>query len=411
MNTSANNYSLVNRLATLLLLIVLSVSFSHCSSDTDPEPPKFEILDRAVLMGVYSADNLKSILPTSGLNIDPSAIKYDVDLYLINYKTTYKGTEIIASGLAALPKLNGPVSMLSVQHGTITRHADAPSASTTFGQQAIFCAFFSSLGFIAVLPDFIGFGTSADILHPYYVEDYSASAVVDNLKAVVELAHVKGNSFNKNLFLAGYSEGGYVTMATHKYLDQNPTPEFKLMASFPAAGGYDIKKMQEYVFGLPTFNDPYYLAYLTHAYQYTYGWAQPLSDFFNPPYDGAIPGLFNGTLTGSEINEQLTTSTEALLTQSVRTGIDTDPKYSNFVSAMNNNSLTDWKPFSMMVMYHGDADSTVPYQNSVNVYNQLMQNGANPAQLQFITLPGANHITGLQPYIEDVVKKLVDLNF
>jgi pimeloyl-ACP methyl ester carboxylesterase len=361
-------------------------------------------------MGIYSAEDLQEIIPATGLDIDPQALEYNVDLYLITYKTSYKGNEISASGLAAIPSINGPVSMLSVHHGTITQFAEAPSASTTFSQQAFFCAAFSSLGFITVMSDLIGFGESRDILHPYYDQELYATAVIDNLKAVVELANVKGKSFNKDLFLAGYSEGGYVTMATHKYLDLNPQTDFNLVASFPAAGGYDIKDMQEYVFGLDTFEDPYYLAYLTYAYQYTYGWSQPLSDFFNEPYATKIPDLFDGTLTGSEINEQLTTSVEDLLTPGLLSGIDSDPKFSNFVNAMNNNSLTSWSPVTPMYMYHGDADTTVPYQNSVKVYEQLLQNGADPAKLELITLPGADHATGLQPYIEDVVAKLLEID-
>lgn len=402
---------ITRRITSLLALVLIWVTLSHCSSDPEPEPPQFTILEKAVLMGIYSAEDLQEIIPATGLDIDPQALQYNVDLYLVTYKTSYKGNEISASGLAAIPSINGPVSMLSVHHGTITQFAEAPSASTTFSQQAFFCAAFSSLGFITVMPDLIGFGESRDILHPYYDQELSATAVIDNLKAVVELANVKGKSYNKDLFLAGYSEGGYVTMATHKYLDLNPQTDFNLVASFPAAGGYDIKDMQEYVFGLDTFEDPYYLAYLTYAYQYTYGWSQPLSDFFNEPYATNIPDLFDGTLTGSEINEQLTTSVEDLLTPGLLSGIDSDPKFSNFVNAMNNNSLTSWSPVKPMYMYHGDADTTVPYQNSVKVYEQLLQNGADPAKLELITLPGADHASGLQPYIEDVVEKLLEINF
>jgi pimeloyl-ACP methyl ester carboxylesterase len=401
---------ITRRITSLLALVLIWVTLSHCSSDPQPEPPQFTILEKAVLMGIYSAEDLQEIIPATGLDIDPQALEYNVDLYLITYKTSYKGNEISASGLAAIPSINGPVSMLSVHHGTITQFAEAPSASTTFSQQAFFCAAFSSLGFITVMSDLIGFGESRDILHPYYDQELYATAVIDNLKAVVELANVKGKSFNKDLFLAGYSEGGYVTMATHKYLDLNPQTDFNLVASFPAAGGYDIKDMQEYVFGLDTFEDPYYLAYLTYAYQYTYGWSQPLSDFFNEPYATKIPDLFDGTLTGSEINEQLTTSVEDLLTPGLLSGIDSDPKFSNFVNAMNNNSLTSWSPVTPMYMYHGDADTTVPYQNSVKVYEQLLQNGADPAKLELITLPGADHATGLQPYIEDVVAKLLEID-
>jgi pimeloyl-ACP methyl ester carboxylesterase len=269
---------------------------------------------------------------------------------------------------------------------------------------------FASLGFIAVIPDYIGFGSASSILHPYYVEDLSASSVIDNLKAATELAGLKSVAFNKDLFLVGYSEGGYVTMATHKYLDQNPTPDFKLVASFPAAGGYDILRMQEYLFGLNKYSNPFYIAYVAYAYKTTFDWAEPLTDWFNEPYASAIPGLFTGQLTGSEINSSLTDSIPQLISKELLTTADSNPKYEYIVNAFAENSLTDWVPVTPMYMYHGDADTTIPYENSQAVYEQLLDNGASDEVVHLITLEGAGHGSGLVPFIEDVIPKIMSLD-
>ena len=73
------------------------------------------------------------------------------------------------------------------------------------------------------------------------------------------------------------------------------------------------------------------------------------------------------------------------------------------------NSLIDWAPTIKMFMYHGDADTTVPYQSSVDTYNKLIANGASQSILQFITLPGATHSTGVKPYIEDALPKIMSI--
>jgi fermentation-respiration switch protein FrsA (DUF1100 family) len=91
--------------------------------------------------------------------------------------------------------------------------------------------------------------------------------------------------------------------------------------------------------------------------------------------------------------------------------IDVDSKYDYIVDAFRENSLTDWVPQTPMYMYHGDADTTVPYANSQSVYEQLLDNGASTDVLHFITLPGADHGSGLEPYIEDVIPKIMSLNF
>ena len=333
-----------------------------------------------------------------------------MDVYKVTYLTNYKESKVTASGIVTIPNTADDLSIVSFHHGTIVAHNNAPSIQPLLSSEIILSSLLASTGFISVVPDYLGFGTTSSVLHPYYVEEYAASSVTDNLLAVKELAAIKKIRFNGDLFLAGYSQGGYVTMAVHKYIDQHGLEDFNLIASFPAAGGYDVKEMQEYMFGLQTYNDPFYIAYLCFAYKTTYGWTQALSEIFNEPYAGRIPALFNGTLSGSQINAQLSDTISDLVNGNLLANMDTDPKYQFLIDAQIENSLTDWIPLTPMYMYHGDKDSTVPYQNSVSVYQQLLSNGAAAENLHFINLPGANHSSGLVPYVEDVFQHLMDMN-
>src|SRR4029078_9011448 len=127
----------------------------------------------------------------------------------------------------------------SFQHGTIAAHSQAPSVLPLNSSELILYAALASPGFITDAPDFIGFGSSSNVMHPYYVQDLTASAVIDMLKAAKELAREKGITFNSKLFLSGYSQGGYATMATHKAIEKNGLDGYDLIASFPSSGGYD----------------------------------------------------------------------------------------------------------------------------------------------------------------------------
>jgi pimeloyl-ACP methyl ester carboxylesterase len=274
----------------------------------------------------------------------------------------------------------------------------------------ILFAAMASPGFIAVVPDYIGYGSSSDILHPYYVEEYMASCSIDNLKAAKELALEKNLDFNEALFLTGYSEGGYVTMAVHKSVEQNGLDGFNLIASFPAAGGYDVKGFQDHVFTLDTYDQPSFLAFVALAYKTNYEWTVSLTDIFDEPYATAIPDLFDGTNTLSQIDASLTEDVLLLIDDGLLSSMNSDPQYAYFVNALTENSLTDWAPTKKMFMYHGDADVTVPYKNSVDVYEQLLSNGASESAIEFITLSGATHYSGVQPYIEDMVPKLLELS-
>jgi hypothetical protein len=99
-----------------------------------------------------------------------------------------------------------------------------------------------------------------------------------------------------------------------------------------------------------------------------------------------------------------------LINKDLRDSIETSSRFKYIKDALQANTLTDWKPTIKMYMYHGDADTTVPYQNSVNTYNALLANGTSTDILKFITLPGADHGSGVQPYIEDVLPKIVALS-
>lgn len=389
----------------LLFAALTSLTFS-CSDD---EVTEKKVLVSSSLYLTRSASELRTFLGAAGIDLPLEELEYDVEIYKVNYLTNYKDEEITASGLVILPKVTSSVGILSFQHGTIAAHNQAPTALALNSGELILYAALASPGFITVVPDFIGFGASAELMHPYYVEDLTASAILDNIKAGKELAQQKGISFNQKLFLAGYSQGGYATMATHKAIEENGFPGYNLIASFPAAGGYDIKGVQEYFFGLETYDEPFFLPYVAYAYQTAFDWTQPLSNFFNEPYATKIPALFDGSKSGSAINAELSTTISVLVNNDLLANIDTDAKYEYIVDAFEENSLVDFTPTIPIFMYHGSADVTVPYQNSVDSYARYIDNGASPNVVKFFTIEGGTHYTGFFPYAEDFVPRLLEL--
>jgi pimeloyl-ACP methyl ester carboxylesterase len=402
-----NAFLNVSKFSKALLVLVILIGVS--CNDEDSAPKRVVLVDASKILS-RTASELKVLLGSAGLDVDLNQLQYDVDLYKVTYKTTFKGSEITASGIVVLPQTTDEMGMVSFQHGTIVTQAAAPTSAPLNDTALILYSGLSSTGFITVVPDFIGFGESKVFFHPYYVEEATATAIIDNLKAAKELAAEKKVKFNKRLFLAGYSQGGYATMATHKTLEANPISGFELIASFPASGGYDVKGMQEYFFAQQTYDQPYYMAYVALSYKSYYGWNESLlGQFFQEPYGSAIPGLFNGINDSGYINSHLITAIPSLVQPNLLANIDTDDDYKFLVDAFEENSLLDWKPTIKMFMYHGDADVTVPYQNSVDTYNYFISQGVSTNVVSLKTLPGATHGTGVYPYIEDFIDKLLVL--
>jgi len=222
----------INRIVVPWAMMV--TGFLGCTTSEDPEPV-FDHLVSFDQVWYSTTSATEGNFTIAGLTELLDYVEYDVATFVINYKTTFNGEVIVASGLMGLPiNRDAPSAITSIQHGTIIAHDDAPTRNI-FDYR--FFTSMASSGMIVVIPDFLGFGESEEILHPYYVEEASARPVVDLILAVDELLKDSTITWNGDLFLTGYSEGGYVTMATHKYIQEHPEDGLVVTASLPAAGG------------------------------------------------------------------------------------------------------------------------------------------------------------------------------
>jgi pimeloyl-ACP methyl ester carboxylesterase len=386
----------------ILLFALVGLWFLQSCSDEEPEPP-VKPITLVSYDEVFSRtkEEIEILIGIAGVEELNKYMEYDITVYTVTYRTKYLEEEIIASGLIVFPDFTGEIPMLSFQHGTITRHLDAPTSDLNF--YGILSSF-SSAGYIFCIPDLLGFGSSTDILHPYYHYESTADPVVDILKAAKELSEVLNYKFDGNVFLAGYSEGGYATMAGHKMMEETSPTGLNLLASAPASGGYYLKGMQEYFFSQENYHQPYYLGYVAMSYRQVYEVSSILTDIFKEPYSTDMPDLFDGTLTGGQINENLTNVMADLLQPDILTNIDTDPKYKYLNDAFAINSLHEFVPKKQMTMYHGTADITVPFQNSLDTYNSMIQLGASPDILSLIPLQDDTHESGIFPYIIHVIE-------
>lgn len=380
----------MNKIKSYLLLFLFLFSCNNQDELTRA------YIDTYTKLFSISKENILEIVQNSEYGNLNEYLQYDISLYTITYNTTYKGQNIKASGLVAFPDTDQGMPILNFNHGTTSLHADAPT------EDLIQYSFFSnaaSAGYIFVIPDYLGFGVSDNIVHPYYRSDITGQTIVDMIRAARELAAIEGYNFNGDVFLSGYSEGGFATMSAHYNMEKNNYSGLNLVASAPASGGYDITGMLDYFISKETYHVPYYIAYVAMGYKTSYDWSLPLSSIFNEPYASIIPEYFNGKYSGYEINSVLSDDMSELLTSNFINNIYTDADLKIIVDAFEENSLDQWVPKNKMIMYHGTDDITVPYQNSVDTYNSFISLGADKNILEFIDLVGENHSSGSLPYI------------
>jgi len=254
------------------------------------------------------------------------------------------------------------------------------------------------MGYLTCVPDYVGVGV-AEEMHPYIHAHSLSVSVIDFMRAVRDYCGAKDIALNSQIFLAGYSEGGYATLATQKEIEENYAGEFDLTAVAPMAGPYDLATMMHDVFQNADYTDLNYIGFILTAWDYIYGWNR-LDDFFNEPYASKMVDLFDGTKSWGEIAQELPNTFSQLVknefTQDMRNGTETDVP-----AAAQENTLLDWAPIAPVRLYHGDADQIVSYENATTALNNLTNSGG--VSVELITIPGGTHESSAEPALLDVI--------
>jgi len=373
-------------------LSLLIITVAGCDKDaTGPEPeiPTRGQIVSSSTIGVLSPQAIEAIL-SAWIDPLPVELTYTVNAVKIVYWTVdNNGNYVEASGALYIPiGASGP-PVLSLHHGTVTARDEVASEGPMGSLEGIIGLFTASgIGYLTCIPDYLGYGVS-DMLHPYIHASSSSTTVIDFLRASRAYCDDNGITPGVELFLGGYSEGGYVTLATQRDMELNYSDEFDITAVAPMAGPYDLAGTVEIVIQYTTYEWPAYMAFLFLSYDNIYGWGR-LGEVINAPYAGMLPGLFDGTHSLSEINGELPNDLSLLLNGDfVNNYLNGDEP--EIQAAFEENTLLDWAPTAPIRFYHGDADVTVPYQNSVTAYDSLTSNGG--ASIELVTIPGGTHET------------------
>ena len=390
MNKFTSAISLRN---TFIVLCGFLLFLSSCSNDNNPDPDKENeyLLKDSLLTSITKEVVLQKAAALSPLLT--GFVKSGVKAYRITYKTkNTDGTEITASGALILPVTDQPVSMISVQHGTISNDLEAPSYFRDNSEASSFGSLFGSLGYIIAYPDYIGYGASKAYPHPYEHRASLASASLDMLRAAKEFLKThKEVNWDQKLYVAGYSEGGYATMSLQKKIEEEASAEFNLKASSCGAGAYDKTAFMKHVIndvtlGVASYNKLYLWVMLT--YDRLYNLNKPKSYYFKEPFAAGI--------TASGLDYPIAQSFNNILTDSFKKALN-DGTDANFIKAIADNDVYNWKPKTPTRLFHGDADPLVFYFNSVNAYTAMKKLGA--ADVEFITIPNGTHSSSINTYL------------
>jgi len=351
----------------LKTLLALAVFIMMGCSDLDA--PAQESAEGGKVVVKISQKDMRAILVAKRVIAadDTTTPVFGYEAYKITYVTTdEEGEEVAASGLMVVPlglPAGTPLSVVSDDHGTIFANREAPSvyaeviAAAPEGAPVILTAM---AGFVTLQPDYIGFGDSNDHYHPFVLKKSLANATVDFIEAAKVFAKENNITLNDQLFLTGYSEGGYAALATLEKIEKEGGPTVTM--ALPMAGPYIMDGLAVKVLEAPTLSVPSFMANVGYAYAKAYN--KKLSDIINEPYASKLETLFAGDLNRTQIDPQLTTETtgeDGLFNPVFVKDFSTNPQTNWFMGAVSQNNLYKWAPQTPLKLIHCIGDTVIPF--------------------------------------------------
>ena len=396
------------RQALLVLTAALFVSGCGVGENGGEDEVKLEGINDGALVKGELIDNIDpatmlSMLQRSFPTLD-NAFGYEAVKIIYN-TTNEDGKAIQASGLLVIPKPTEDfllasaaagkpysVSMICDNHGTIFLDSEAPSnveRSNGLPDYPQAVAMTGYAGFAAIFPDYIGFGASKGVaVHPYMLKKASAQASLDMIKASIAFMEQNGVMLNYQLYVSGYSQGGYVAMALGEKVEES-FPYVDLKGVAPMAGPYNLEMLADEKLQLDyTMVYPAFLADLAYAYASYYDDLN-LDDMVVPD-STLFPFLFDGEHSSVAIHVGL-----GLADGTTDYGFYTHKAQelfkSTFISAYNNNigegkalrthfeqnDVDKWTPKTKVNLIQCVSDEIIPFKETNSTYNAMKEKGVD----------------------------------
>ncbi len=313
-----------------------------------------------------------------------------------------QGNPCKLTGLIIYPKFNGSqvkLPIIGYNHATQMVRDLAPSCFNPKKpldyMEAIVGLFFAAqYGYIVSMADYQGLGGDNDNMHPYVNCNPLAQSVIDLLDVTRDFIKDKNIIWNNQLYLIGYSEGGYVTMATSRMIQENSKYSgiYTIRASSPMGGPYSISEVMRFVMlRKEKFGDGYFLPMTLRGFNAVYGNTYGDGIFTKEkslkPQWQFLWDLADGYHTPEEVNEKMPPVPGDILSDEMVSQLRDSE--SIVYKVLKENDLINWQcmPSMPMHLYHAENDDRVPFENSVVIKAAFQKQGEDVPLVPLFHLP------------------------
>jgi hypothetical protein len=372
---------IIQRLAVLLGLVLAVSCQNPIIYNLDAASAERGTLLNRTKVATRSELYLNTLYAVAGVDMKT---QYRVSLHKMGYRSIDRNGNLIGVSAAVLiPEADGPLPMLIFNHGTILSSKRAPSEFYakigllnqevgTWGEALLM----ASQGYVTIVADYVGYGDSADLMHPHHHAESLASAVVDAILAGRKFCEESATPITDQLYMAGYSEGGYATLAAQREIESAYPDKISFNATAAGAGAYDLSGTASEILNSSSYEFPAYLGLLLPVFIQE---GRPLSDVFRAPFADGVTALLDGTITDQTRHDLL---------DSFPNAIDEffEPTFladfrgsgeSQLKAALQDSTIDAWVTSTPTLLFSGTQDVLVSQEiNAATTYQSFQSNGS-----------------------------------
>ena len=324
-----------------------------------------------------------------------------------------KGAPIMLSGRLSVPQDKTPKGIILIPHYTISANDEAPSNKITREAKNFVD------DYVLIMPDYIGYGVTAERIHPYLAGELTAHNCIDMLIHVQPiLDSLQLGIPTDSLYIVGYSQGGASAMWIFRMLEEQYADRFHVKACFAGSGPYDVATTYDEAVATNHNNLPLAVTMLIFGtseaydlgleqdYFFTRKMKRAYKEYIADKQIGVIPIYFlmpehrlSSWLTRKGM-DKTQPQTERLYNGLMRSSFVHYP-----IDGVGDTICTDWRPQAPLYVFHSTTDHIVTFRCAQHLHQCL----GEQENITWDFAPYGDHHFAFKPFFQKVKEKLTEL--
>ncbi|MDH6358265.1 alpha/beta hydrolase [Parabacteroides sp. PF5-9] len=399
---------MVKQIKYIFLLTLFLVGSFSCLPiwELPPHYPLPEEPDEPYLVAITNSVELNRFTVAERLGADPENSnlqllpEQEIQVDALRYRTKDpQGNPVEASGIVAYPTSGVIRGVIVGEHYTIAADRESPTIQMISVEAAL-----AMFGYVVICPDYLGFGATVTLPHPYLHAESSGRVSVDMVFAVREYMKQLGKAIDYPITVVGYSQGGYVALAFAQMAEERYAEQLPINFIFAGGGPYEPEVMMDlYIMQ----NDidkpsvvPFTIVGLNYADQLNLDFSQIFLEPLLSNYDAwCVSKLYSL----GQIDRAIGSHRMSDYMHPDMFTPELNPEFRKLYTFLRENSVIDWRPKAPLLLVHGTKDEVVPFVNAEHAMRAFQSAGS---QVELIAVEADHKETAVSFYLA-VLQRLV----